>query len=169
MSISLTCDCGQRLRVKETQAGRKVRCPTCRTVMTVPAPVEEQTTEDEVLNVLLSDSPGEEETRPPARRVEQITAEPDSSAPPPTAPAPPRKRLPRSVARDEKPRRGPRVAFEQGWFGSVNSGVAGGILMMLIAAVWFIVGIAGGRIFFYPPILFVIGLVSMFKGLFGGE
>jgi hypothetical protein len=59
----------------------------------------------------------------------------------------------------------PRVAFEEGWFGSVNSGVVGGLLMLIIAAIWFGVGYSAGRIFFYPPILAIIGLVSIVKGL----
>jgi hypothetical protein len=25
------------------------------------------------------------------------------------------------------------------------------------------------RIFFYPPVLFIIGLVAVFKGMFGGD
>jgi hypothetical protein len=63
----------------------------------------------------------------------------------------------------------PRISFEEGWFGSTNSGIIGGILMIVIAVVWFVVGyFAADRIFFYPPILFVIGLLSIVKGLFGG-
>ncbi len=45
--------------------------------------------------------------------------------------------------------------------------MAGGVLMMLIAAVWFIVGLAANFIFYYPPILFVIGAVAFIKGLLG--
>jgi len=33
----------------------------------------------------------------------------------------------------------------------------GGIGMMVGAVVWFVLGWMAGRIFFYPPILFVIG------------
>ena len=51
-----------------------------------------------------------------------------------------------------------------------NWGVMGtGILMMVGAAVWFVVGLMGDRIFFYPPVLFVLGIISFFKGLFGSE
>jgi hypothetical protein len=46
-----------------------------------------------------------------------------------------------------------------------NGGVLGGLLAMLVALVWFIVGLAADRIFFYPPILFIIGLVAFIKGL----
>ncbi|HEX7898225.1 MAG TPA: hypothetical protein VF950_10730 [Planctomycetota bacterium] len=43
--------------------------------------------------------------------------------------------------------------------------ILGGVGMMVGAVVWFVVGYAAGRIFFYPPILFVIGIVAVIKGL----
>jgi len=49
--------------------------------------------------------------------------------------------------------------------GSVfNSGVLGGVVAMLVAVAWFMAGLANDIIFFYPPILFVIGLGAFFKG-----
>ena len=42
-------------------------------------------------------------------------------------------------------------------------------LMMVIAVVWFVGGLAADIIFFYPPVLFIVGLVAFFKGLAGGE
>lgn len=52
--------------------------------------------------------------------------------------------------------------------GILNGGVAGGLLAMIGAAVWFVLGLMADRIFFYPPILFVIGLIAFIKGLAGG-
>jgi len=43
--------------------------------------------------------------------------------------------------------------------------IGGGVLMMLGAIVWFVVGLMGGVIFFYPPILLIIGLVSLIGGI----
>ena len=40
-----------------------------------------------------------------------------------------------------------------------------GFGMMVGAVVWFVGALALGRIFFYPPILLIIGLVTMIKGL----
>jgi phage FluMu protein Com len=38
--IEFTCDkCGQGLQMPETYAGKKCRCPDCKTVLTVPSPV----------------------------------------------------------------------------------------------------------------------------------
>ena len=42
--------------------------------------------------------------------------------------------------------------------------VLGGAGMMVGAVVWLVVGLMCGWIFFYPPILFIIGLVTMVKG-----
>jgi len=45
--------------------------------------------------------------------------------------------------------------------------------MMIGATLWFFGGLAVGIIFFYPPVLFIIGLGVFFKGIFtafaGGE
>ena len=51
----------------------------------------------------------------------------------------------------------------------VKKGVLGGVIMMVIAAVWFFGGLAGGYIFYYPPILFVIGLYALVKGIMDGN
>jgi hypothetical protein len=54
--------------------------------------------------------------------------------------------------------------------GSVfNSGVLGGTAAMMVAIVWFLAGLVNEIIFFYPPILFVIGLGAFFKGLMRGK
>ncbi len=38
---------------------------------------------------------------------------------------------------------------------------------MILAVAWFVLGLLLlNRIFFYPPIMFVIGLVAFLKGLF---
>jgi hypothetical protein len=37
MSISLTCDCGKKLSVKDELLGKQVRCPSCQTSLTVQA------------------------------------------------------------------------------------------------------------------------------------
>ena len=57
------------------------------------------------------------------------------------------------------------MAVEKGVF---NSGAAGGLAAMGVAVVWFLVGLMNDVIFFYPPILFVIGLAALMKGLMGG-
>lgn len=51
----------------------------------------------------------------------------------------------------------------------IRKGMLGGIVMIVIAVVWFFVGLAGGYIFFYPPILFFIGLYALIKGMADGN
>lgn len=46
-----------------------------------------------------------------------------------------------------------------------RSGVLGGLAAMVVAVVWFVVGWHAGKIFIYPPILFVIGGGAAIKGL----
>jgi len=48
-----------------------------------------------------------------------------------------------------------------------NGAVVSGIAMMGGAAIWFVAGLAVGIIFFYPPILFLFGLISFGKGCLG--
>jgi len=45
--------------------------------------------------------------------------------------------------------------------------VLGGVIV--IAVVWFFGGLAAGIIFFYPPILFVIGIAALIHGLATGN
>jgi hypothetical protein len=55
-----------------------------------------------------------------------------------------------------------------GW--AFYGGLVGGGTAMLIAVVWFVLGIILlDRIFFYPPILFIVGIAGVFRGLTGGE
>jgi hypothetical protein len=60
-----------------------------------------------------------------------------------------------------------------GFFGpekkGIQNGILGGITMIVIAVVWFVLGYAAGIIFFYPPILFLIGVYACLKGLLTGN
>src|SRR5947199_10586831 len=61
MAIKHQCSCGTFLLVKDEQAGKRVRCPRCQTVQSVPGPRPE---EAEPLEVELEELPPEP---PPAR------------------------------------------------------------------------------------------------------
>ncbi len=163
MPLAISCDCGRSLRLKEELAGRRVRCPACQGVLTVP---RLPSAEDEALAILLADSP-EEKPRPTSPVRREAPPEPTPAPRPQPWAAPSRDLDVRKKEKKGRERDGsPGVAFEEGWFGSFNAGVVGGLLMVLIAVVWFVLGLAGGIIFFYPPILFVIGLVAIARGLF---
>jgi hypothetical protein len=51
----------------------------------------------------------------------------------------------------------------------IKAGVLGGIIMIAIALIWFFAGLAAGYIYYYPPILFFIGLYALIKGLVSGN
>lgn len=163
MAIALSCACGRDFRIKDELAGKKVKCPECSTVLVVPKP-SAQIEEEDAFEVLSAES--EPETQHKGRRDrESSIAAPEQPRPRPAPAQPPKRSRPRD---DSPPQRTSCIAFEPGWFGSTNSGVVGGVLMMVIAAVWFFVGRAADRIFIYPPILFCIGIISMVKGFTGG-
>jgi hypothetical protein len=52
---------------------------------------------------------------------------------------------------------------------AIQKGVLGGLGMMAIAVIWFVVGWMSGYIYFYPPILFVIGIYALIKGMRTGN
>jgi hypothetical protein len=165
MVIPLECSCGQSYQIKDDLAGRRVRCPGCQQVLSVPAPEPERETEADTYR--LADDSVDAATGIQTKTPE---ARPGSAYDPEVPPIHPA-RNPTQVPPRERSRQdeGPRIVFEEGWFGSVNSGVIGGVLMILIAVVWFFGGLAVGVIFFYPVILLMIGVFSIIKGLFGGE
>ena len=47
----------------------------------------------------------------------------------------------------------------------LGAGVLGGMGLMAGAVIWFVLGLMGGYIFYYPPVMFVIGMIAMIKGL----
>ena len=150
MPIELTCPCGRELVLRDELAGKLIRCPECQAELTVPAaPSAPHHASEPVLDVLPV-AVGD----PFAARAEE-------------APAPaPRRRL---DLRDESlapPK--PSAAKGGTGFGGINAGVGGGLLMMVIAVVWFVLGLLADRIFFYPPILLVIGLIAFIRGLAKG-
>lgn len=77
---------------------------------------------------------------------------------------------------DDRPRRRRKRVEKKpehgGWFGLekrvLGGGVIGGVIAMLVAVAWFVLGLMADRIFFYPPILFVVGLVAFIRGLVSG-
>src|SRR5262245_33210668 len=41
MSIEFACGCGKKLKIADEHAGKKIKCPACKAVLTVPVPEEE--------------------------------------------------------------------------------------------------------------------------------
>lgn len=171
MPISVVCrNCGRQLNIKDELAGRKIRCPDCKEVLAVP-----DAADDPPVVEAVADEPDDTfrvRDEKPVRPRETYRTHPDRNDDPLGS-------LKRRLAdederpRDDdddgppRPRRRPRPAPQRpqrdSW--GINAGVGGGLLMMLIAVVWFVAGLFAGIIFYYPPILFIIGLVAFFRGL----
>jgi hypothetical protein len=62
---------------------------------------------------------------------------------------------------------------ERGFFAvekkGMKKGVLGGAAMLAIALIWFFVGLQAGYIYYYPPVLAIIGIVGIIKGLAEGN
>ncbi len=159
--IAVGCPkCGQQLLVPGSAVGKQGRCPTCKNVFPLEVPVSAQVVEP-------PQSPASNSVAPNSIWDEMsngdYTLQPLSPSPPlPTTPSsyiPP-------AAQGNKGKYNHGFGWEQrGW----DAGMMGGLTMMAIAALWLVAGLYFGRIFFYPVILFIIGLVGFFRGLFTGN
>jgi len=181
MPISVACECGKSFRVKDELAGRRIRCPYCETSISVPDPAApEKSVARSSQAVVAGDRArpprmprprdDDDDRRPSARRRPSRDEDDDDDDLPPRSrrsrddddePAPKRKK------RKKRARR--RSSGGGGFNIAVHPQIITGLLMMIGAAAWFIVGIANGYIFFYPPVLFVLGIAAVFRGLMGGD
>lgn len=151
MAITTSCVCGKALRLRDELAGKRVRCPKCNAVLEVPE--ENVETDFEVVN---------DEPQPASALQSAYAVAPPRSisdeAPPPL---PKKRRRSYRSSGSSSGRRGVGI--------SVSPGIIGGLAAMVIAVVWFIAGLYFGWVFFYPPILFIIGLVRFVASLMGQE
>lgn len=49
--------------------------------------------------------------------------------------------------------------------GLSNAGLVGGVVICAVAIGWFVLGLKIGRIYYYPPLLLLMGIVSIARGL----
>lgn len=158
--------CQKTLRIPQKFWGKKVRCPQCSEVLSIPA--------DPVLDAeeVLDDIELIEDDDPFVSESPYADDDPYADLPAAPVAAPSRRRAPsrrkkkkqRKATRDQE---GGAFAFESRMSGS---GILGGIALMALAFIWFFGALLfADRIFVYPPILFVVGLVAVIKGLIGAE
>jgi hypothetical protein len=157
MAIGIRCECGRAMSVKEELAGREIRCPTCKTAMLVPG-LREPVPDEVEVEVLDQDTI--KSGPPPARRKKSgVDDECEDELP--------------SIRKKRKRRR--RRSEESGWSMpelpriAVSPTIWMGLAMMVGAVVWFFTALALGWIFFYPPVMFVLGALAVFRGLAGQE
>jgi hypothetical protein len=169
MAILFTCSCGKRLKVADQFGGKRCRCPGCGEIRSVPEP----SAADEGA-ALADESPmGAGRSRGAATEIraqrrgdipEVLPADDDDedAYEPRSAEERPRRRK-KKLVRKRLPEKRGFFSFEKGL---ADKGALAGVLMMVIAVVWFVCGLIFlNRIFFYPPILFVIGVIAFIKGL----
>ncbi|AWM42049.1 hypothetical protein C1280_37040 [Gemmata obscuriglobus] len=152
--------------MSDEYAGKRTKCPSCAAPLTVPAPevaALAPASEEEAAYRALMDSPEPEPANAPAWSAPRPEPDEPAPKPKPKIPALEKRRsvpsAPRADDYDPPPSRGGGI--------HISSGVLGGCGMMLGAVVWFGLGWAAGVIYFYPPVLFVFGLVAVVRGLLG--
>jgi hypothetical protein len=168
MPITFSCACGQTLEMADEYAGKQARCPSCQAVVTVPSAVP---------------PPPLPPAAPPKARLAEADPTDDDHAAgaaslnPLDRQNPPSRRRRRgededALDEDYRPRRRrmydddePRQPAHKLW----NSRVTGGIVSAVIGLVWGGIVVAMGRIPIVAPILFVLGVVNIIRGLVSGR
>jgi hypothetical protein len=167
MLIAFSCPCGKQFQVADSYAGKRTKCTGCGGPLTVPNPPPPPEPEEDEYEVV--DDPLPVAKAVPVRAV---------AAPPAVSKLGASrwadKPAPRPVVADDdedrpaRPKKKKRRASQRSGGGvTVSGGVIAGLFMMLGAVVWLVVGLYFGWLFFYPPVLFIIGLISLIKGLMG--
>jgi hypothetical protein len=152
--IEVTCpQCARQLRVPAGAIGKQGRCPGCGNIFPLEAPLQAALVEPAAApTARVADEDGPDYSLQPLP--------PESRSPAAINPYPP------ATAPSSSKSYNHGFGWEhRGW----DAGLMGGLAMMALAAVWFVGGLAFGIIFYYPPILFVIGLVGFVRGLFTGN
>jgi hypothetical protein len=176
MPISLQCTCGKAYRIKDELAGKKIRCSACNKVIAVPIPEPETPTEEDAMAFLLTDdapaaTSGNNASSTDIQEHAPLPKSDDRVIEKPPAPKPAKEKKRASSlqklrwkdfddGRDQPPAGSGR---------SISPTLVTGLLMMLGAVIWFVGGLAIGILFYYPPVLFVLGIIAVFKGAMGQE
>lgn len=134
MSIPIKCHCGRHMKVKNSKAGKKIRCPNCGNGVRVP--VAEPTTDDQIkaLKDWVKDTDKAQRdagraTPIPVRRSGRGVRSP-SSLSPLTATPPPKNK---SIKKQEV-----KVEPSSQSFPWIYVGIGGGIFVVATLAWWFL-------------------------------
>lgn len=181
MPIELTCTCGRTLNLRDELAGMLIRCPGCSGTLQVPISAEQVEIVEAVAagppplpqakgNEVAAGPPPLPKSPPPGAPVEpEVDLKPPDVLPP--KPKERRKKRKRSVYSERygDPANKPMVVFDEGWFGSVNSGLIGGSITLFVGiALLFVFWLACGGFYrgiFLAFALIVLGLAGILKGL----
>ncbi|MCI0638279.1 MAG: zinc-ribbon domain-containing protein, partial [Gemmataceae bacterium] len=144
MEVVLCPNCHERVQVPEEYFGKNEVCPKCQNAFTAQAVELPVYSTDEIGAGLPPPGPVGKHSKKGLLQKHRLTddeyGDVDISLPARQPPAP----------------------ILEGRM--VNAGVMGGLALIIVAVAWFVIGLAAGVIFYYPPIMFVIGLMAMLKG-----
>lgn len=176
--FSHKCDCGRTLRVAKNENPKMAKCP-CGSTFSVPRLGErhEETNLAKAIPLAkpaftLADRPFPEMSSyqaPPVSYRGEINAN-IGSAPirtEATSGAAPSNRAVASsyLERARQETSNGSNDSEGGYSNFFDATVIGGLVVMLAAVAWFVAGLAAGVIFFYPPVMFVLGMITVVKGI----
>lgn len=148
-------DNGEEDRKPASQISRKPMPAPAKLKAKAPPPDDEDEDIPEVEAV------DEEEDFEEAEEVEEADEDEEEEE------RPRKKKSNKKKSKKYKPiRRGGTSASEAGGF---SYSIIGGLLIMILAVVWFVGGLMVGILFFYPPILFIVGVVAFINGLIRGN
>ena len=152
MAIEVQCSCGKRLKAQPSLAGKRVRCPACKSPVDIPdsrqtdvaeLSVQPTTADDDVW-----DSLPQVAEQPLAPQDDVMTTARSSTADQLLAKASAEK-LEQSEDLDSWSTR------------KIGSGIA----MVVGALVWLTIGLVVGRIHLIPMVLLVVGIVALINGV----
>lgn len=157
-----TATCGAVMNLPENAMGKKGRCPRCQEAFTVAPSL--------IVQAAVAEGVAEEAAEATAPTMPAAVPAPGPPTVPGAVPGPSRGAQTPIGRRRAPSARRVRAETSPDTFEperrATNAGVLGGIAIMGLAAIWFFVAyFYANRIYFYPPILFVLGLISVFKAV----
>jgi DNA-directed RNA polymerase subunit M/transcription elongation factor TFIIS len=195
MAIQFACQCGKTLKAAEEHAGKRAKCNQCGTTVTIPG--AKKAVANAVPAPKVSTVAAVKKTVPAVAAQSdlgdflstEIAAAKEAEArkcPGCKNPLSSKAVIcmkcgynlktgqnmnvyaPSQTVKTKRSRR--PSAFKAFFVSRLTSGkLWSGVGMMVGAAVWFVAGLAINRIFIYPPILFILGIISFFTGLIDGD
>lgn len=184
MPITFDCACGKTLRVPDQHAGKRVKCPACNGVATVPAAEPEPMFEvvEDTAQPLVSPPPPPKapvKAKPVAARAADEDDEDDNRGygvkksrrdeddeEEEEKPKPKKKK--KIKARSSRPRDDYDRSTNHNSTSATRE-IIGGVIAMIIGGGLFLLALANDRISIYGIILFICGVVGLIKGLAGGS
>ncbi|MGL4551130.1 MAG: hypothetical protein ACRC33_08080 [Gemmataceae bacterium] len=128
MPIDVECeDCGKRLRVRDTFAGKRVKCPGCGEALTVPAAPDDEPEEDTPPPRKTSVRPAADAPRPAAKRPRDEDEEDEDDRP--------RRRRDEEEEEEDRPRRPKKKAKGRKGGGSNVPLIAGLVALAVLLLV----------------------------------